>query len=218
MAMKRHAEGDQNEEIWLITYADLITLLLCFFIILYASASMNKGQWEKIRAAYKAAVTSKDYTTTVDQIKSQMDSILYKEVNAKNVFIDLDDNGITIGFVNSSLYNSGESDLNEDGRKKIDRIANVINSFGNSTFIIDVEGHTDDNPISTERFESNWDLSVLRATNVVRYFIEKKISPARLKATGYAETKPLLPNRDDKGNPIPFNQARNRRVVIHIHY
>ena len=216
--MKKYKEEHANEEIWLITYADLITLLLCFFIILFSAASMNKGQWEKIKAAYTAAVTNKDYITTIDQVKSQMDSILNKEVAEKNVYINLDDDGISLGFINSSLYNSGESELNEDGKKKIDRVANVLNTFGQSTFIIDVEGHTDDNPISNKKFESNWDLSVLRATNVVRYFIEKKIPASRLKATGYSDTKPLLPNRDKLGNPIVANQAKNRRVVIKIHY
>jgi chemotaxis protein MotB len=123
-----------------------------------------------------------------------------------------------LGFTNSSLYNSGESELNEEGKEKINRIVTVINSFSNSSFIIDVEGHTDDNPISNEKFESNWELSVLRATNVVKYFCEQHIAPARLKASGYADTKPLKPNRDGAGNPIPLNQAMNRRVVIRIHY
>jgi chemotaxis protein MotB len=216
--MKKFKDEHSNEEIWLITYADLITLLLCFFIILYSSASMNKGQWEKIKAAYNAAVSNKDYTTTIDQVKHQMDSILTKEISQQNVFINLNDEGISLGFINSSLYNSGESVLNEDGKAKIDRIANVLKTFEKSSFLIDVEGHTDDNPISNEKFESNWDLSVLRATNVVRYFMEKDIPASRLKATGYSDTKPLVPNRDSVGNPIEINQAKNRRVVIKIHY
>lgn len=216
--MKKFQAEPHNEEIWLITYADLITLMLCFFIILYASASMNKGQWERIRAAYKSVNSSESYSTTVDQIKVKVDSILSSDLHSKDVYTELDENGITMGFVNSSLYNSGEAELNEEGKEKIRRIVNVINSFSNSKFMIDVEGHTDDNPISNDRFQSNWDLSVLRATNVVRYFVEQQISPSRLKASGYADTKPLKPNRDSTQTPIAANQAMNRRVVIRIHY
>ncbi|MES2780263.1 MAG: flagellar motor protein MotB [Bacteroidota bacterium] len=216
--MKKRLPEHQNEEIWLITYADLITLLLCFFIILYTSASMNKGQWERIKASYKSSIARSNFTTTIEQVKSKIDSSLIDELRAKNVYTNLDENGITLGFVNSSLYNSGESELNADGKLKIDRIVRVIHTFNQSAFFIDVEGYTDDNPISNERFTSNWELSVLRATNVVRYFIQKNIAPSRLKASGYADTNPLVPNRDALGKPIPSNQAKNRRVLIRIHY
>jgi chemotaxis protein MotB len=216
--MKKYNPDHQNEEIWLITYADLITLLLCFFIVLYTSASMNKGQWERIKASYQSSIARNKYTTTIEQVKSKIDSSLVNELRAKNVYSTIDENGITLGFTNSSLYNSGESELNENGRQKIDQVVKAVQSFGESTFFIDVEGYTDDNPISNERFQSNWELSVLRATNVVKYFIEKNIAPSRLKASGYADTKPLVPNRDAYGNAIALNQARNRRVLIHIHY
>ena len=217
MDKKKFKTDNNDEEIWLITYADLITLLLCLFIILFSAASINKGQLEKIKVSYNASVSNKTFTTTIDQVKHQMDSILMKDIAIKDVYINIDKDGISLGFMNSSLYNIGDSELSEDGKRKIERIAALLNSFKHSNFLIDVEGHTDDNPISNEKFESNWDLSVLRATNVVRYFIEKKIPAARLKASGYSDTRPLLPNRDYLGNPLFKNQAKNRRVVIKIY-
>jgi chemotaxis protein MotB len=84
-------------------------------------------------------------------------------------------------------------------------------------FAVDIEGHTDNIPIKTLQFPSNWELSVSRATNIVKYMIEKGIPSERLKAAGYADTKPKAPNIDDAGNPVPGNQAKNRRIVLKIH-
>ncbi|MEX0827352.1 MAG: OmpA family protein, partial [Haliea sp.] len=76
--------------------------------------------------------------------------------------------------------------------------------------------HTDDDPINTPRYPSNWELSAGRATRVARHFVTQKIDPLRLKAIGYAETRPVVPNRTDKGKPIPENMAKNRRVIIRV--
>ncbi|MBT5495044.1 MAG: OmpA family protein [Alphaproteobacteria bacterium] len=82
---------------------------------------------------------------------------------------------------------------------------------------MDVEGHTDDVPIRTARFPSNWELSASRASSVVRYFIEQGIKPSRLKAAGYADTKPKLPNKDIFDEGIPENREKNRRVGLRLH-
>ena len=81
---------------------------------------------------------------------------------------------------------------------------------------ITIEGHTDDAPISTAQFPSNWELSTARASAVVHYFLEQGIAAQKLRAAGYADTFPVAPNRDSAGKPIPENQARNRRVVIKL--
>jgi chemotaxis protein MotB len=81
-----------------------------------------------------------------------------------------------------------------------------------------VEGHTDNMPISNERFPSNWELSSARASNVVQYMISQGIDPMSIKASAYAETRPEAPNEDAKGIAIPKNQAANRRIVVRIYY
>jgi chemotaxis protein MotB len=84
-------------------------------------------------------------------------------------------------------------------------------------YYVDVEGHTDDVPIHTPQFPSNWELSTLRATGVVRYLIKIGLEPDRLKAAGYADVNPKVPNLDLFGAPIPENRAKNRRIVIRLH-
>jgi chemotaxis protein MotB len=92
-----------------------------------------------------------------------------------------------------------------------------MNAASYEKYFINVEGHTDDIPIKTARFPSNWELSAARASSVVRYFISLSLNSSRLSASGYADTKPKLPNSDLTGNVLKQNQAANRRVVLRLH-
>ena len=92
---------------------------------------------------------------------------------------------------------------------------NLLNYY---QFRVDVEGHTDNVPINTARFPSNWELSVARASEVVKFFIREGINGDRLKASGYADTKPVLPHVDEFGRDIVENRAANRRILIRIYY
>lgn len=216
--VKRNALGEGHEELWLITYADLITLLLCFFILLFASANIDQNVWETIKQSYSAKVKKKVANTPLADIKNQLDSMLMKEVKSQKLEIAKDQDGINMRFLSTSFYNSGEAELLPEGKEIVDKIFTVVKNVKGTEFNIDVEGHTDDNPITTQEFPSNWELSVARASNVVRYLIDRGLEPRRLKASGYADTKPVVENRDKLGKPIPENQSINRRVVLKIHY
>lgn len=216
--VQRNPIGEGHEELWLITYADLITLLLCFFILLFSSSTLDQNVWESIKTSYSTKMKKKSTNTPLSDIKNQLDSMLMKEVKENKLEIIKDENGINMRFLSTSFYNSGEATLLPEGKAIVDKIFNIIKNVKGTEFNIDVEGHTDDNPISNISFPSNWELSVARASNVVRYLVERGIEPRRLKASGYADTKPVVANRDSLGNPISENQSINRRVVLKIHY
>ncbi len=214
-------QAEPDQELWLLTYADLITLLLCFFILLFSSAVVDQNIWDQIKASYTSKVKSKQVSTPLSEIKHQLDSMLMKEVKSKNLDIENKDNAINMRFLSNSFYNSGEATLLPEGKEIVDKIFDVIDAVSKqkkADFHLDVEGHTDDNPIKNTKYPSNWELSVARASNVVRYLVDRGVSPSRLKASGYADTQPVVPNRNAQGNPIPENQSVNRRVVLRIHY
>jgi chemotaxis protein MotB len=119
-------------------------------------------------------------------------------------------------FSSAAFFASAAATLSDSGRSILENLLDRMQSPAFAAYRITVEGHTDDEPISTSQFPSNWELSAARAAAVVRFFVEHKIPADRLRATGYAETRPLAPNRDAAGTPIPENQAQNRRVVIEL--
>jgi flagellar motor protein MotB len=116
----------------------------------------------------------------------------------------------------AAFFDSGSANLSDAGKAILRGILGPLSAAVAEGYRIRVEGHTDDTPIDTPQFPSNWELSTARASAVVHFFLEQGIPAQRLRAVGYADTEPKVPNRDAAGNPIPANQAQNRRVVIRL--
>lgn len=211
-------ETEEDQE-WLLTYSDMITLLLAFFAMLIAVSQTDIALWEQMKQGMRSDVAGKEKVETpLAEIKIDLDSLLQEERNQGLVGIVLDKNGIVLSFNSSSLYNSGEAILLPSGERIITKVTQALNALGYYQFRVDVEGHTDNVPINTPRFPSNWELSVARASEVVKFFIREGVNADRLKASGYADTKPVLPHVDEFGRDIVENRAANRRIVIRIYY
>ena len=230
MRKKRTEEEHENLERWLITYADLITLLLAFFIMMYTFSKQDTQKYQELVGNLKtiftghSGITGKGNSASQspadiqsklniikngdlqkqleDEIRGMMDS----EGMQKNISVLSDERGIVIRILDKAFFDEGRADLKERARQALDRIMPVMRKVDNH---IRIEGHTDDVPISTSEFKSNWELSVRRATEVVRYFVEKHdFPPQRISAVGYAEYRPIMPNDS------PDNRAMNRRIEI----
>jgi len=122
----------------------------------------------------------------------------------------------TVQIGSNAFFASGFAVLSTPGKAILRDVAETLKSGAFAAYHISIEGHTDDMPINTPLFQSNWELSTARASAVVRFFLELGLSPRRLSAAGYADTYPIAPNRNADGTVIPENQARNRRVVIKL--
>lgn len=214
----RSSEGDEeNIDDWMATYADMITLLMCFFLLLISVSEPNMAIFEQIKSGLRSEIAgTKVQETPLAEIKKDLDSALVAERAAGLVMIELGKKGIRMEFASSALYGPGEADIGGSAKVMMKKVSDAINGIDYFKFDVDIEGHTDDIPINTTRFPSNWELSAARATGIVKYLISEEIEPDRLKAAGYADTKPLAPNRDEDGKSIPENQAKNRRIVMQI--
>jgi chemotaxis protein MotB len=124
--------------------------------------------------------------------------------------------GLKIELSSNSLFNSGSADVKSSVQSSLTDLSGIIQGLGESDYIVEVEGHTDNVPISTAKFPSNWELSSLRAVNVAKLFEAVGVKKSQLSAIAYSDTRPKQPNFDSDGVPIPENQAMNRRVVVHV--
>lgn len=225
---KKSVEDKENLERWLLTYADLITLLLAFFIILYVFSKQDSKKYEAMTMQLKAIFSGG--TGVVDeggrtgaqvlegniegpsnieirrQLEEQINGISQAEGQENNISVITDERGIVIRIMDKAFYDTGKADLKDKARVTLDRIAPIIKSLPNE---IRIEGHTDNVPISTAEFKSNWELSVRRATEVIRYLVENGgLSPQMISAAGYGEYRPVAANDSDA------NRAMNRRIEI----
>jgi len=235
---KKHEEGHENSERWLLSYADFITLLMIFFVILYSMSNIDNKKYQQMAAGFNkamggggATLIGKDQGTAIDsnsapvdtnlvnsdeqakleQVKKLVDKYLSSSGLSDSVTTNIEERGLVLSFKDSLFFDSGKADIKTEQAKKLVEIGKILNQpIINSSFIR-VEGHTDNVPISTYEYKSNWDLSVIRAANVSQLLISQSgIKPERISATGYGEYRPKVSNNSESG------RASNRRVDILI--
>lgn len=242
MARRRREDEHENLERWLVSYADFITLLFAFFVVMYAISSVNEGKYKVLSnalvnafsnqtaqpggqpiaviqgappvAARPVAKVDKVPDTRKDEQRRRMKNIadeimavLQPLVAQGKVRLLETSRGVTIEINDSVLFQPGQARLEPESISAMRAIAAVL---ANSDFPIIVEGHTDNIPISTAQFPSNWELSAMRATTVLRLFNDGGVGAERLTAIGYGETRPI------ESNTVAEGRARNRRVSILI--
>ncbi|MDC0591615.1 flagellar motor protein MotB [Bacteroidota bacterium] len=220
MSANEMEEAEEDLE-YLLTYSDMITLLLAFFAILIASSTPDQALWDQMKEGMRSEVTGTEIQKTpLAEIKADLDSILTTEREQGLVNIDLTNKEIVMTFNSSSLYISGGAELLPSGEGIIRKVGDALNGLSFYNFKVDIEGHTDNVPINTLRFPSNWELSVARASEVVKFLVNLGYEPSNLKASGYADTQPLpnAPHTDEFGQDIIENRAKNRRIVLRIFY
>jgi len=245
MARRKREEEHENHERWLVSYADFITLLFAFFVVMYSLSSINEGKYrvlsDSIVSAFRNApinssgqtpllkptppvaqkpniITSNDKDKAKDAAKQRQREkmrniakdildVMAPLIAAGKVRVLETSRGVTIEINDSILFSPGQALLQPALVKAMSAIAEVLAA---SDFPITIEGHTDNIPIKTAQFPSNWELSAVRATTVLRLFNESGVAAERLTAIGYADTRPVEPNL------LADGRARNRRVSILI--
>ncbi|WP_263380191.1 OmpA/MotB family protein [Granulicella paludicola] len=231
MSLQEH-ESESSTERWTVSYADFMTLLFALFVVLFASSHHEKHDIQQVSSAVKqgfqqlgafpaAGVNSAARTSDagpvlvnrsagVDVIALQRDltSALGKEIARNEVVLRMTPDGFVISLHELGFFRSGEATLLADATGKMQRIASVLMKYG---LDMRVEGHTDNLPIHTLEFNSNWDLSIARATNVAMMLIDDgHFNPARLSIAGYGQYHPVTTN------DTPLGRQSNRRVDIVI--
>jgi chemotaxis protein MotB len=240
MARRNKRLEHENHDRWLISYADFVTLLFAFFVVMYSISSVNETKYKTFSDSLSIAFSHQpqsSYTTIVPNEKEQLLKALVDKrtarlgeqqrklqdrmknladglklvmsplINQRLVNINLTKRGVVIDISASSLFKTGEAVLQPGALDVLRQVSVVLN---NEELPIEVEGHTDDVPITTAQFPSNWELSSARASSVVRMMINNGVPEKRLAVVGLASNQPLAPNDS------PENRARNRRVSITI--
>ena len=207
--------GEEGSPAWMATFADMMSLLLTFFILMYAIASQNTAR--VLHEVLGIEEKSLGVIDLIDEITIKKSLQELTGLNNPNILDDMDDIAedsamavdtneakVVVRVPGANLFKPGQADLQLSGRPVLDEVIAVIRRYPD--YKIHIQGHTDDDPISTEKFPTNWELSAARATAVLRYFFDKGVEPEKMTATGYADTFPLASNDTDQGRTL------NRRV------
>ncbi|GAB3250199.1 flagellar motor protein MotD [Chitinimonas naiadis] len=248
MARKHKPEEHENHERWLVSYADFITLLFAFFVVMYAISQVNEGKYKVLSNSLTVAFNKPDSSTdalikndpngnnqslialpykqrrevaqaqqlvqeraqqaaAMKDMAVEMKQDLAKLIDQGQVRVTESKRGIAIEVNASLLFPVGSATLDA---KSSESLSSIAKKLAGSENLIQIEGHTDNVPIASPQFPSNWELSAARAGTVVRLFEANGVAAKRLVALGYAENRPMEPNDSATG------RARNRRVTIQI--
>lgn len=242
---RRREEEHVNHERWLVSYADFITLLFAFFVVMYSVSSVNEGKYrvlsDALEAAFRAPASSlnpvnvgrggqpaafdptnvtmiklprmplahfieeKEEQVDIDKIAENVENALESLIDQELVSVKKDGLSLEIELKSRILFPSGSAELAGSARPILLQLADIIRGFD---YPVRVEGFTDNVPISTRQFPSNWELSAARASSVVRLISSAGIDPLQLTASGFGEFRPISNNDTEEG------RADNRRVVV----
>jgi chemotaxis protein MotB len=210
---RRRPSFEDSSSSWLITYSDAVTLLLAFFVMILSVSDINQGKVEALKEGLSEMMTGETQPTPFTDIKLGLEQLIAEKGLEDQVSVTLDAQGVKIEFANVALYESGSADIKSGAISTLKEVTQVIRETSHKTHMVEVEGHTDDVPIHTEKYPSNWELSSVRATNIVKYLLAQGIEKERLKAAGYADSRPK-----EGINNLPLDQQRqrNRRVVVFV--
>ncbi|MCD6460359.1 flagellar motor protein MotB [bacterium] len=242
MPKKKQEETMEGAPLWMTTYGDLMTLLLCFFVLLLSFSSIQQKEFDKaigslqgylgVLVGHKMALVDADYSTPEmvsqlnptnkkeeaeqDEVKPESYLItlaqdIQKESKKKGIGGPIEVvqvlNTLRIRMPVSVVFNQGEKTFNKDS---VEFLTSVVKLIKDSPYYISVEGHTDNVPIYSESYNSNWELGIMRSIAVLNYLVKLGISPDRLSAVSYGEFRPVATNDTEEG------RSRNRRVEIVI--
>jgi len=243
--IRRIRKGPASHDRWLVSYADFITLLFAFFVVLYAASKADQKKQVQVAQAIDAAfrslgifadsnrlqngvhssengvdkpvipmniVMGEDVLSParvqedLNSIRRELEQTLSNQIAQHTVAIQMGRDGLVISLREAGFFNSGSATPRPETLATLRQVAAAL---GRSPYDLRIEGHTDNIPIHTEEFDSNWELSSARATRIARLFLDlKAIAPERLSAAGYAEFHPVA------SNETPEGRAENRRVDL----
>ena len=222
----------QKVAAWMTSYSDLVTLILCFFVLLFALSTIDARKFDlaasSFQRAFNGVLTSMPTVAVQPEVLTprlggdaqnkriaadaarQIKQVVANQNMEEAVKVDVTDTGIAIRISGEVSFASGSDRLTPEFIRILEDVMEIVNRTPGRE--IRVEGHTDNIPIRTARFASNWELSAFRALAVVRFLYERGADPAKMSAVGYGEFRPIAPNDTEA------NRRQNRRIDVYIEY
>ncbi len=213
--MKKKPEEKLDED-WMFTYGDMVTLLLCFFVMMASVSKPDLALFEQIQVSMNDALGNKDNERPLQLMKADLEDDIKSTDISDKLSLGSDAQGLVLEMDGATFFDQGSAQLSPTAVAFLKRVAATLLSERYKNFKFSVEGHTSDEAFSNAMFASNWELSAARAAAVVRFLESRGIPRVRMQAVGLYDVAPKYPNLDPYGEPIPNNRRKNRRVVIHI--
>lgn len=197
-------QESSQDELWLMSYADLLTLLVGFFVLIIAGSGVKPSQFERMAASLTGAEPP-----PLEALRSRVEELIARDDLADKIVTRADSAGLGIEFKDALLFDSGSAEIRKEALPVVAKLAALLEELPDRPVII--EGHTDDVPIRTPVFASNWELSSARAINVLRALESNGVERRRMSVQAFADTREVATE-----GPLEARRSANRRVVVRV--
>lgn len=211
-----HHTQEENTDSWLMSYADMITLLMCFFIIFVSVSEPKRDKFSKITEGLANQFGSVEMSTPFAGVFNSLQAVIENRQVFRDVAIEQTDKSIAMEIAGGVFFKRNSVEFDETKRPILLEMTETLKQIDYLDYTITVEAHTSDRDTENAIYRTNWDLSTARAAQMVKFLIEAGVPPNRIRAIGYGDTQPKVPNTDLNNAPIPENRDRNERLVIKL--
>jgi chemotaxis protein MotB len=211
---KKQEEG--NVDAWLMTYADMITLLLCFFIIFVSISEPKEEKLAQITNGIKSRFGTVELATPFIGVFRSVQGIIETNEIFREAAVEKSEKGVTVELSVNTFFVKNSATINPQKQKILEDLAAAFKESEFKDFVINIESHSDDEQPDVKNYASSWDLTALQAAHLARFFVDQGIEPEHVRASGLADALPKVPNADRAGNVIPENREQNKRIVLKL--
>jgi chemotaxis protein MotB len=211
-------KDEEAQEDWLLSYADMITLLMAFFIMLAAISKPDAGQYEQVAAGMAKDIGNRTVDKPIDQMRKELSDVIDSmSTGAEAADVGTDDRGVVLNLDSGAMFSAGAADVKPEMVPLLRELVATLAHPRFQTYRFEIQGHTDDTPVKTAVYPSNFDLAAARALATMRALNGLGLPVERMTIASFGQFAPRVPNRKEDGTALPVNQALNRRVAIHVY-
>lgn len=212
-----HTKNEEPLEDWLLSYADMITLIMAFFVMMMAISKVDASLYEKVQSGMAKDIGNRESARPLDTVRKELAQVISATRGGDDaVDVGSDERGVVLNLDANAMFKPGSADIRPEIMPVVKSITETLSNDRFVTYRIEVQGHTDDTPIKTPQFPSNFDLAAARALVAMRAMTSLGLSEERMTMASFGQYAPRAPNHRDDGTPLPVNQALNRRISIHV--
>lgn len=219
--MKRdrfHTKNEEPLEDWLLSYADMITLIMAFFVMLVAISKVDANLYEQVQSGLAKDVGNRNPSRPIETMRKELAQVISTAAGGDSaVDVGTDERGIVLNVDANAMFRPGSADMRPEIIPILKEITQTLEDDRFSSYRVEVQGHTDDTPIKTEKFQDNFDLAAARALSAMRAMTKFGLAEERMLIASYGPYAPRVPNHRQDGTPLPINQSLNQRVSIHVY-
>lgn len=203
---------------WMETYGDMATLLLCFFILLASISKVDTVLFEKVQSGMTKEIGKQPPQRPIENMRKELAEVVSAFAGGEQAAdVGTDERGVVLNLDAGAMFKSGAADVQPGMIPLIKELTETLGQKRFETYIFEIQGHTDDTPIATAQYPTNFDLASARALSILRIMKGFGIPEQRMFTASFGQHKPRAPNHREDGTPLPVNQSLNRRVSIHVY-